>query len=364
MNICQWDQMQYSKPNNRQQLLDAISLKKPEHIPFTFDARPETVERLTAYLGLPPDADLNAHFNCNTMSSPWKILGGGPARTERMERLKAENPGADISFWGVKYEWQQAGDARYYEIAEHPLAGAETVADIEAYDWPTPDDVVFPAIPEVIEKGDDPVIDMSHICPFGIPWALRGMEQLMMDMILNPAIVEAIVTKVEEYSLGCMKIMFERYPGLVDMVGCGDDYGTQNGLLIGPDMIEQFFMPSLKRHYDLAAKHGAIGYHHCCGAIFDMIPLFIDAGVKVLNPIQTSAVGMDPVRLKQTFGKDLCFHGGIDTQETLVTGSPDDVRAEVRERIDVLGPEGYILAPSHVLQRTFPRQTSWHYTKK
>jgi uroporphyrinogen decarboxylase len=97
-----------------------------------------------------------------------------------------------------------------------------------------------------------------------------------------------------------------------------------------------------------------MGYHHCCGAIFDMIPLFIEAGVNVLNPIQTSAKGMDPVRLKKTYGKDLCFHGGIDIQQTLVTGTPDDVRAEVRSRIDTLGPDGYILSPSHVLQPDTP----------
>ena len=134
------------------------------------------------------------------------------------------------------------------------------------------------------------------------------------------------------------------------MVGCGDDYGTQNGLLIAPDAIQKFFMPSLKRHYELAARHGVGGYHHCCGAIFEIIPMMIDAGVQVLNPIQTSAKGMSPVELKKEFGKDLCFHGCIDTQETLVTGTPDDVRAEVRSRIDALGPAGYILGPSHVLQ--------------
>lgn len=340
--------------NNRTELLAAINLKKPSRLPFTFDARVETRELLTKYLGLPDGADLSEHFKCNIMSSPWAVLGSGKSLPERMRRLKAENPDEDINFWGITYQWQRAGDAKYYEIAKHPLAEAETVADIEAYDWPTPDDVVFPDIPADFVKGDAVVLDNSHICPFGLPWALRGMEQLMMDMVLNPGIVEAIVCKVEEYSLGCMKIMLDKYPDLVDLVGCGDDYGTQNGLLIGPDMIEQFFMPSLKRHYDLAAAHGAIGYHHSCGAIFKIIPQLIEAGVKVLNPIQTSAVGMEPEKLKREFGRDLCFHGGIDTQETLVTGSPDDVRMEVRARIDVLGPAGFILAPSHVLQPDVP----------
>jgi uroporphyrinogen decarboxylase len=119
-------------------------------------------------------------------------------------------------------------------------------------------------------------------------------------------------------------------------------------------MIGRYFMPSLKRHYDLGCRHGAAGYHHCCGAIFDMIHQFVEAGVQVLNPIQCSAAGMDPARIKRAFGSDLCFHGAIDIQQTLVTGTPDAVRAEVRSRIDTLGPEGYILAPSHTLQPDTP----------
>jgi uroporphyrinogen decarboxylase len=182
------------------------------------------------------------------------------------------------------------------------------------------------------------------------------MEQLMMDLYLNPGIVEAIVNKVEEFTIGCLEVALKKYPGLIDLIGSGDDYGTQNGLLISPDSIQQFFIPSLKRHYDLGKKHGTMGYHHSCGAIFDIIPLMIDAGLEILNPLQTSAIGMDPMKLKKEFGKDLCFHGGIDTQQTLVTGTPEDVKAEVRERIDVLGPEGYILSPSHTLQADVPAQ--------
>ncbi len=119
-------------------------------------------------------------------------------------------------------------------------------------------------------------------------------------------------------------------------------------------MIDQFFMPSLKRHFDLGKKYGVRGYHHCCGAIFELVPSFIDAGVDVLNPIQTSAKGMDPAKLKKEYGKDIAFHGGIDIQQTIVSGTPQDVRDEVRSRIDTLGPNGYILGPSHVLQPDTP----------
>jgi len=340
--------------SNRQELADAINHRKPARIPYTIECTRETSGRLRQYLGLAVDSDLGKYFECNSFDSLWSGIGKGFSLPERMERLKPASPDVRVDIWGIKREQVQAGDARYWEISESPLAECATVADIENYDWPVIDDVVLPELPagfDLVEwKRNKFVMDMSYICPFGIPWAMRGMENLMMDLYLNPEMVEAIVRKVEEYTLACLEAVLKKYPGAIDMVGCGDDYGTQNGLLIAPDAIQKFFMPSLKRHYELAAKYGVGGYHHCCGAIFEIIPMLIDAGVQVLNPVQTSAKGMSPVELKKEFGKDLCFHGGIDTQETLVTGTPDDVKAEVRSRIDVLGPEGYILGPSHVLQ--------------
>ncbi len=334
--------------------MDAIYRRKPSRIPYTFDAREETVVNLRRHLGLAADADVGRHFGCNSFSSLWSATGTGPRMPERQERNKAGDPNASIDIWGVRREMQEAGGAKYWEIARHPLGEAETVADIERHDWPKSEEVVFPELPAGFDvtawKRDRVVIDMSYICPFGTPWAMRGLERIMLDMALNPEIVEAIVAKVEEFTVGCLEIMFRKYPGMIDLIGCGDDYGSQNGLMMSPEMIAKFFMPSLKRHYDLGRRHGVLGYHHSCGAIFEMVPLFIEAGVVVLNPIQTSAAGMDPVKLKREFGKELCFHGAIDTQQTLAHGTPEQVRQEVRERIAQLGPEGFILAPSHVLQ--------------
>lgn len=341
--------------NNRQELMDAIHRRKPGRVPYTFDAREETCEVLRKRLGLEEGADLASHFGCNKFSSLWSATGGGPSMPERAERnRKAAGPNQRIDIWGVCRELQEAGGAQYWEIVRSPLADAQSVADVERHDWPHPGEVLFPELPAGFDaaawKRDRVVLDMSYICPFGVPWAMRGMEQMMLDLALNAEIVEAIVAKVEEFTLGCLGIVFQKYPGLVDLIGCGDDYGSQTSLLMGPEMIGRVFMPSLKRHYDLGRTHGALGYHHSCGAIFGMIPNLIEAGCVVLNPIQTSAAGMDPVRLKREFGRDLCFHGAIDTQQTLAHGTPDDVRREVRARIGQLGPDGFVLAPSHVLQ--------------
>ena len=348
--------------SNRAELMAAIRREVPHRIPYTYEARPETDAKLKAYLGAEPNADLAAHFKCNRFGSLWAALGQGPDLPARRERLAAlqKAKGGQFDLWGVHREWVQAGDVRYLEIVEYPLGRAETVADVEAYDWPRIEDVVFPDPPKELDLAgwktaqDTVTMHMEFLCPFGIPWALMGMEKLMMDMLLNPAVVEAAVAKVEEYTLGLLGEVLRRYPGGLDLIGCGDDYGTQKGLFVSPEQVDHFFMPSLKRHLDLAAGQGVLGYHHCCGAIVPILPAFIKAGVRVLNPVQTSAAGMDPALLKREFGRDLAFHGGIDIQQTLVTGTPDDVRAEVRHRIETLGPNGYILAPSHVMQPDAP----------
>ena len=340
--------------NNRQELMDAIHRRRPARIPYTFDAREETAVNLRRHLGLEPNANLSQHFGCNEFASLWSAVGKGPSMPERNARNHSTDPTVSLDIWGIRRELQEAGDARYWEIARSPLAGAETVSDVERHDWPKPEEVIFPDLPDGFDiaawKKDRVVLDCSYLCPFGVPWAMRGMEQTMLDLALNPAIIEAIVAKVEEFTLGCLNIVLTKYPGMIDLIGCGDDYGSQIDLLMSPEMIATVFMPSLKRHYDLGRRHGALGYHHSCGAIFKMIPLFIEAGVVVLNPIQTSAAGMDPVRIKREFGRDLCFHGALDTQQTLAHGTPAQVRQEVRERIAQLGPDGFILAPSHVLQ--------------
>jgi len=244
------------------------------------------------------------------------------------------------------------------ETVYTPLADAESVSDIEKHDWPSVEELDLPDLPDDFDlaefKRGCVVMLWAYPNIFSKAWSLRGMDKMMMDLSLNPAIVEAIVARIEEFHLGCMEAIFRKYPGLIDLVRSSDDWGSQAGLLISPQMAERFFLPTVRRYFDLARRHGALAYQHSCGAVFELIPSLIDAGLSVLNPIQTSADGMDPARLKAEFGRDLCFHGGIDTQQTLVTGSPDDVRAEVRSRIDTLGPNGYILAASHVMQPDIP----------
>ena len=343
--------------NNREAILTAVARRKPDCIPYTYSATQEADEIFRKYLGIGQNSVAD-YFGCYHFDSLWSAIGSGPSLPERQARHQCDDPNVRIDIWGCRRELVTAGSARYMELTNAPLAYAETVADVESYDWPRPDEVVLPDLPATFNiaewKADKVVLDSSCICPFGVPWSMLGMEKMMLDLAINPAVIEAVVANVEAYTLGLLRRILDKYPGALDLTGCGDDYGMQTGLLISKEMIDKFFMPSLSRHYELAREYGVYGYHHCCGAIFEIIPSLIDAGVEVLNPIQTSAAGMDTARIKKVFGKSLCFHGGIDISQVLSHGTPAEVRAEVRLQMETLGPEGYILAPSHHIQTDTP----------
>ncbi|MHB9023610.1 MAG: uroporphyrinogen decarboxylase family protein [Armatimonadota bacterium] len=340
---------------SRRRLLTAMRRGRPDHIPYTFEATAECAENLRAYLGLSSTDELADFFDCDRFGSVSTLLGRGHI----IWNHGGEQPdGTRTTLWGTPLKRVEYSTGAYWEYDIPPLAHIDTIAGIDAYPWPDPDKVEFIPLPAdnawretrktmVITEG-------SFIGPFGIAWQVRGMEGLMIDLLAEPKTVEAIVANIEAFTLPLLERFLKTYAGVVDCVSCGDDFGTQLGLLISREHFKRFFAPSLRRHFELAKSHGVMCYQHCCGAIYDIIPDLIDCGVEILNPIQVTAEGMDPRRLKREFGRSLAFHGAIDIQQTLPTGTPDDVRQEVRTRMEQLGPDGYILGPTHNLQADIP----------
>jgi uroporphyrinogen decarboxylase len=136
-----------------------------------------------------------------------------------------------------------------------------------------------------------------------------------------------------------------------------DDLAAQNSLMISADSYRESIKPRQRRLVEaIKKKTKAKVFLHCCGAVFDLIPDFIEVGFDILNPVQVSAKGMDPARLKREFGKDIVFWGGgIDTQRTLPFGTPEEVEDEVKRRIDELGPGGgFVFATVHNIQSFVP----------
>ncbi|HEY3418524.1 MAG TPA: uroporphyrinogen decarboxylase family protein [Armatimonadota bacterium] len=340
---------------SRARLLTAMRRDIPDRIPYTFEATGECAENLRAYIGLSSTEELANFFGCDRFGSVSNLLG----ESHIIWNHGGEQPdGSRTTLWGTPLKRVEYSTGAYWEYDIPPLAHMETVAEIDAYPWPDPDKVEFIPLPEESdwqETRETMVIgEGSFIGPFGIAWQVRGMEGLMIDMLADPEMAEAIVARIEAFTLPLLERFLRTYPGAVDYVSCGDDFGTQLGLLISREHFQHYFAPSLRRHFELAKSYGVMCYQHCCGAIYDIIPDLIDCGVEILNPIQVTATGMDPARLKREFGQHLAFHGAIDIQQTLPTGTTDDVRREVRTRVEQLGPGGYILGPSHNLQADIP----------
>ena len=167
-----------------------------------------------------------------------------------------------------------------------------------------------------------------------------------MNMIANPEIYEAVNEKVMEFYLKANKIFFEATKGKLDAVLIGNDMGSQRGLMLSPDMVRQFIIPGCKRLVEQAHSYGVKVIYHSCGSIADVIPDLIGAGVDIVHPIQALATGMEPRGLKEKFGDQVAFCGGVDTQDLLVNGSPEDVRNKVKELREIF-PTGLIISPSH-----------------
>ncbi len=176
-------------------------------------------------------------------------------------------------------------------------------------------------------------------------WTLRGMETLFMDMVEAPEFVDELLDAICDYNVTLVQQAVEYE---IDGVHFGDDWGAQNGLLMGPTLWERFLLPRLARQYEAAKQAGKFVSIHSCGKVQELFPQLIEIGVDCFNPFQPEV--MDVYAMKREYGDRLSFWGGMSTQRLLPYGTPDEVRAEVKRMIAEVGKDGgYILAPAHAI---------------
>jgi uroporphyrinogen decarboxylase len=264
----------------------------------------------------------------------------------------------DTDVWGVRRRAVSYGSGSYDEIAHYPLAGEWTPSRLAAYPWPDPAWYDYQALPRLIQAaraGADRCVMVTNGNIFETSWYMRGFEQMLMDVMTDEDLVQAIMGRVTEFYTAFFSRILEAAPGQVDLVFTADDIGDQRGLLMPFDRWERMLKPWHRRLNDAIHQRGAKVIYHTDGSVMDAVAGLEDMGIDVLQALQFSADNMDPVRLKAEHGARLCFEGGVSVQTTLPFGSVEDVRREVRQRIDVLGRGGgYILGPSHWIQAGTP----------
>lgn len=265
-----------------------------------------------------------------------------------------------IDEWGVRWT-RGAGNAPMAAAGpfEHDVP---TSAELEQHRWPVPDDPgrvrglrgQFEAMAATLDAG------LVLQLPYGVlreHQRLRGFANAMMDLLLEPALTEALLHRALDISAGAATAALAEVGDLVDVVCFQEDLGTQDRPYMAPDMYRRLLKPFHRRLVEaIRSSTSARILLHSDGAVYDLIGDFIDIGIDALNPIQVSAVGMgDTKKLKQEFGRHLVFWGAIDTQHVLPFGSPADVAAEVKRRVRDLGPGGgYVLASVHTINAEVP----------
>lgn len=289
------------------------------------------------------DIDTRAIIPGGSLSRPDRALPGG--------RLK--------DMWGVERERPEG--SFYYDVRTPPLAGDISINDIMGYDWPDPEDPGF--IQGIRERAQWITANTDAAVVVAVPSAfvhvsqyLRGFKDWFMDLIRQPALLEALFDACLEINLRITERILTEVGDVVDVVVTGDDVGGQQSLQMSPDHYRKYFKPRQARYFErIHSLTPAKLLYHSCGSIDSILDDLIDIGVDIINPVQTTAGGMDPVELKRKYAGRLVFWGGIETQRVLPFGSPDEVRAMVEELIEALGRGGgFVLASCHNIQPDVP----------
>ena len=265
-------------------------------------------------------------------------------------------PGEDI--WGVRRKPVSYGSGSYDEIDYYPLAEARGMDDLGKHRWPSTEWLDYSVLPERIaaaQADGEHCLMVSNGNIFESSWYMRGFERMFTDFFLNPGLAHGIMERVTGFYVEHFGKMLSAARGGVDLAFTADDIGGQNGLLMSLGTWEEFLKPYHVRLNRTIHEFGVKVIYHTDGAVMKAVEGLIDMGIDVLQALQFSARGMDPVELKREHGKRLCFEGGVSVQTTLPFGTVEDVRREVEELIAVLGEGGgYILGPCHAIQAGTP----------
>ncbi|GAB1481776.1 uroporphyrinogen decarboxylase family protein [Treponema sp.] len=295
----------------------------------------------------------------------WKdgILPDGSACTvpAGFTPVKNEKGGFEVISGGIPIASMPEGGL-YFDQTIHPYAGASSIADIDRIPAGTVDKEEIPFVKaeaEALYTSSDKALLFAfggNILEAG--QLDFGYEQLYMNLALEPELMHHYFGRLVESYLENLNALIPVLEPYIDIVQFGDDLGTQVALQISADMYREMIKPYHKmlfRHVrDRWPKLKV--FFHSCGAIADLIPDLIDAGIQILNPVQISAKGMEPAFLKKEFGADLTYWGGgVNMQETVVTGSIEDIKAEARRNIEIFSKDGgYVFTQVHNIQANVP----------
>jgi uroporphyrinogen decarboxylase len=329
---------------SRERVLTALNHEQPDRTPRDFWAEPPTWNRLFAQVGHEDKDKLLGSLGVDVRhleapAPPERAIGGGTFQ----------------NFWGERFIYQPTPWGPLREDAKGALAGAESIGELEGFDWPAPDCIDRSQLKGQCRRYEDYALLYGFADIWQRPALVRGWEEMFVDMAERPEWVHFLCRKFTDFYLEDYTRAAEITGGRIDLYLVISDLGSQHGPLISLAMFREFVAPYVKEMIERIHSLGGRAMFHSCGLVRPFIPDLIKLGVDILDPIQPTGPEMQPEGLKRDFGDQLSFHGGMDMQDLLPHATPAQVEAEAQRYCEVAGAGGgYILGPAHLFQPDVP----------
>lgn len=343
---------------SRERFATAALHRNPDRVPIDYQSKAAVNNKLKAFYDISTERELLDTLGCDFYYLSVRDISQNETVFPLYRGPKlAVNETDRVCPFGIRFRRGVYADKfGADEAIEGPLEQASSPKDILSYRWPDPKWFDVEPLLEECEEFDDKVIVGGFWSGIlGDSYRMHGFENFLLNLAMKPEIIKTLIERMTDFYLELNERVFSTVKGKLDIFFFGNDFGSQKGLLFSEQMWDEFFKESYTRLCDHAHSYGFKIMTHSCGSIVKLIDRFIEAGVDILDPVQTTAADMDPVELKNRFGDRIIFHGAIDTQQVLPMGTEDDVRSHVEETIRVLGRDGgYIFASCNSLQEDTP----------
>jgi uroporphyrinogen decarboxylase len=367
---------------SRERILKTLNFEEPDRVPFDLAGSTWTGISNTAYQNLLEQLNLEAEEPDWSDVIQQIVI---PSETV-LEKLEVDTRGVfplTSHNWNVYDKLEDGGknwiyrdewsfthhfpkeNGNWFSIVKNPMEGVDFSLPnlIENFKWPDAGDPLrFEGLREKALKfrAEGKIVMTKGLCAglFEMHQRVRGMENAMLDPMLYPVNSDLLIGKLADLKIEFWDALLNEIGDVVDILGEGDDYGTQESQLISPDQFQENYKPHFTRilnHIKKKSPKIKILFHSC-GNVRPIIPDLIEMGVDILNPVHINASGMEPHQLKKDFGKSLVFWGGgIDTQQVLPGGSEQEIMDHVKENLDALAPGGgYVFCTVHNIQSDVP----------
>ena len=299
---------------------------------------------------------------------PWELQDGSPAEIPAKVNLhRLENGGIVRLSEDGQVVARSTPGGYYLDDVSPPLANASSTADIEKYeffgnfDWPDYLDETYDDLRQkarkLYQESDRLIVGNLWVHIFAAGQSLRGFENFMMDLAADQKLAHCLMENLMNAYMDRVSKYAEAVGEYVQVIEVNDDLGAQFGPQLSPELYRKMIKPYHRKLWGyIKEKTGRYLLLHSCGSVYDFIPDFIETGIDALNPVQTSARNMDTAMLKREFGSQISFWGGgCDTQRVLPFGTPDEVREEVKRRVNDLAPGGgFVFTQVHNIQPDVP----------